>query len=76
MTKTDKMLLIEAKDPEGRDIREIIATAYNETGSVEKAAEWINEQFGVSVSWGVLHDWIQAGGGTITRTVSFPRCVA
>ena len=72
MTKTDKMIAIEARDPEGRDIRSIIAEAYERTGTVEKAAEWITDTTGVSLSPGVFHDWIQAFQGEIKTTVVFP----
>lgn len=36
--KTTKMLLIEAKDTEGRDIRDILRNVVNETGSRSRAA--------------------------------------
>ncbi|MFN3652570.1 MAG: hypothetical protein ACK47B_23585 [Armatimonadota bacterium] len=70
MTKTDRMLLLEARA--GRDIREILRDAYAAGGGVQRGAEWIEEQYGVSISFALFSDWIEALGGEIQRELVFP----
>jgi hypothetical protein len=71
MQKTDKMLLIEARAG-GRDIRELLREAYDRTGNVSDAADFISAAYGVPLSFGLFHDWVQAGGGSIRKTLEFP----
>jgi hypothetical protein len=70
MQKTDKMLLIEERA--GKDIREVLLEAYAATGTIEEAGAWITQRYGVRVPFGRFHDWVQAGGGRISRTLEFP----
>lgn len=70
MTKTDRMLLIEERA--GKDIRTVLQDAYEATGSLQGAANWINDQYGVSISFGIVSDWIEQGQGVVRKTIDWP----
>lgn len=73
MTKTTKMLLIEARA--GRDIRDVMASAYDETQSIQRAAELIGSLYGESVSFGIFSDWVESFGGSYGKKLQFPSVV-
>jgi molybdenum-dependent DNA-binding transcriptional regulator ModE len=51
MRKTTHMLLMEANDPRGRDIREIIAEAFEIGGSLEGAAKHLGLDYHTLWAW-------------------------
>ncbi|HEU4754688.1 MAG TPA: hypothetical protein VFU47_16390 [Armatimonadota bacterium] len=69
--KTERMLLIEARDAvkrqaEGlppRDIREILREAYEAGGrDLVAASEWIRREYEVEVTYGPLSQWLRHVG--------------
>lgn len=70
MTKTTKMLLIEERA--SRDIREVMAAAYDQTQSIQRAAELIGSQYGEPVSFGIFSDWVESFGGSYGKKLQFP----
>ena len=70
MTKTLKMLLIEERA--GRDIREVLATAFNATGSIQQAAAQISALYGEPVSNGRFSEWAEQLGGKFDKQLRFP----
>lgn len=81
MGKTPQMELIEERDAalrhgRKRDIREIIAEVYAETGKLEQAAAVISERYRTSLAFGTLSDWIERFDGSIRKSIEFPTAVA
>jgi hypothetical protein len=70
MTKTTKMLLIEERA--GRDIREVMTAAYDETQNIRAAADLIETRYGVPLSYSVFADWVEVFEGRLDRTLRFP----
>lgn len=66
ITKTTEMRLIEALDPEGRDIRAIIQSLVDETGTVREAAGRLE------MDPSALSKWIDRLGGNVRSRVIFP----
>lgn len=65
--KTTQMLLIEARDPQGRDIRQIIQALVDETGTVAGAAK------ALELDPAVLSRWINKFlKGDVRSRVIFP----
>jgi molybdenum-dependent DNA-binding transcriptional regulator ModE len=51
MRKTTQMLLMEATDPKRRDVREIIAEAFDATGSLDGAAKRLGLDYHTLWGW-------------------------
>jgi len=81
MNKTAQMELIEERDAamrdgDKRDIRDIIAEVYAETGKLERAAALISQRYRTKLAFGTLSDWIERFEGSIRKTIEFPELVA
>lgn len=66
MKKTTQMLLVEARDPLRRDIRQIICHAYSEGRTLDQSAT----AMGIDAS--TLSKWIRQLDGDIQSQVVFP----
>lgn len=73
MNKTTKMLLIEERS--GKDIREVMSAAYDETQSIQRAADLIGSLYGEPVSFGIFSDWVAMLGGSYGKKLQFPAVV-
>jgi hypothetical protein len=69
MTKTDQMLLIEART--GRDVREVLAEAYSQAGGLVRASRLVQERTGVPMNAGKFSEWIDLLGGFYAKSLVF-----
>lgn len=70
MRKTHLMLLIEARA--GQDIRAVMTRAYEETGDLRTAAEWIAARYDVQLSHAGFNLWVRQLQGEPGKTLRFP----
>lgn len=70
--KTHLMLLIEARDAQKRDIREILREAYEAGGGYEGAIRQLREQYDAEVRIGTLHGWFSEWNWSIQRVLLTP----
>lgn len=68
--KTLKQQLIEARA--GKDVRDVLAEAYQASDTLQGATAWIEFTYGVHVSVGVMWNWVQDFRGVVRRTLEFP----
>jgi len=72
INKTRLMLLIEARDPQGRDIRLIVREAYLAGGSFESTVQYIADHYRESVTLSTLHGWFSDWGWSVRRVLDTP----
>lgn len=70
--KTRLMLLLEARDPQKRDVRLIVRDAYVVGGSYEGVIERIRETHGETLQVGTLHSWFSDWGWSVQRILVTP----
>lgn len=70
--KTDVQLLIEAKDPEGRDVREILKSLYDQHRRLESVAEALTAMTGRKITHSAVHEWAIGWGWSFERVLVIP----
>lgn len=72
IAKTPTQLLIEARDPEGRDVRVIVKALYDEHRRLESVADALSALSGKNVTAATVHQWAIGWGWSFDRVLIIP----